>query len=106
MSAAEKKKPDKPKKPKDVHIQIKATGAVAGQSYTATLSEFQPQTKEADEETVTFNFKTKKGKPSVTEGQSLTLDINGQTSNVTVSGKKTTVKVSLLNQNPPAEPTA
>lgn len=102
MSTKGKKKPDKQKpKKKDFHIQIKAAGAIIGTTYKCLLSGFEPQEKVADETTVTFNFKTKKGKPEVTEGQALAGDINGQVFNVTVSGKLTKTNVTLTNTTPP-----
>lgn len=93
------KKPKKPKK-KDYHIQIKATGAIAGNTLTCILSGFDAQAKTADESTVTFNFKTKKGVPAIEQGQVLAGDINGQIFNVTVTGKKTTSNISLTNPTP------
>lgn len=95
------KKPKEPKKPKpkkkDFHIQIKAAGATVGTSIVCSLSGFEPQTKVAEDEKETFNFKTKKGVPALTEGQVLALDINGQISNVTVGKKMTKVEVTLAN---------
>lgn len=101
VNGKEKKKPNKPdkkpKKKKDYHIQIKATSAIVGTALTCTLSGFDPQAKNAEEDTVTFNFKTKKGVPALEEGQALTGDINGQVFNVTVGKKLTKVSISLNN---------